>query len=113
MLHNITSVLCRIGSNNDDKPVPGWVESSFPIIKIVLVCILLVLAVGMIVFVLMQKSESNGINAVTGQSQTFYNKNKGATLQGKIKILTIIDAVCILVICIIYLILNTIYEGFI
>jgi preprotein translocase subunit SecG len=59
----------------------------------------------------MQKSNTNGSAAITGQSNTFYNRNKGATLQGKLKILTIVDAVLILVLCIAFLVLNTIYAG--
>ena len=71
------------------------------------------ISIAMIVFVCMQKSNQNGISAISGQTNTFYNRNKGATLQGKIKLLTIIDAVLILVVTILFLILHTIYRGFI
>lgn len=109
MLTNFVNLICR----DENAETPEWIVNSFPVIKIVLVCILAVLAVAMIVFVLLQKSNTNGISAISGQSNTFYNKNKGATLQGKIKILTIIDAVLILVITIVFLILNSIFHGFI
>ena len=108
-MFNFASLVCR----NENAEVPAWIENSFPIIKIVFVCLLLVLSIAMIVFVCMQKSDTNGISAISGQSNTFYNRNKGATLQGKIKILTIIDAVLILVISIAYLIIHTIFQGFI
>lgn len=108
-MYNFANLICR----DENAEVPAWVQSSFPIIKIVLVCVLFVLAIAMIVFVCMQKSTSDGVSAITGKSNTFYNRNKGATLQGKIKILTIIDAVLILVITVAYLILNTIFQGFI
>lgn len=84
---------------------------AFGVAKIVLMCVLVVLAIAMMVFVVMQKSDTNGVSAISGQSDTFYNRNKGATLQGKIKILTIIDAVLIMVLCIVFLILNTLYSG--
>lgn len=113
MLHNITGLICKAGSNDEQQATAEWIVKSFPIIKIVLVCVLAVLAIGMIIFVLLQKSNSNGVSAISGQTDTFYNKNKGATLQGKIKVLTIIDAVCILVVCVAYLVLNTIFQGFI
>lgn len=113
MLHNISSLICAVGSNDEQQATADWIVRSFPIIKIVLVCILTILAIAMIIFVLLQKSNTNGISAISGQTDTFYNKNKGATLQGKVKVLTIIDAVCILVVCITYLILNTIFQGFI
>lgn len=110
MFNIFAGLVCARDTNAE---TPDWIVKSFPIIKIVLVCILAVLAVAMIVFVIMQKSDTNGISAISGQSNTFYNKNKGATLQGKIKILTIIDAILILVITVVFLILNTIFHGFI
>ena len=110
MLNNIAKYLGSIQPYDENKSAPDWIRSSFPVIKIVLVCILAVLAIAMIVFVLIQKSDTNGVSAITGKTDTFYNRNKGATLQGKVKVLTIIDAVCILVVCVAYLILNTIFP---
>lgn len=110
MLYNFARFLCARDANAETAP---WVANSFPIIKLVLVCVLAVLAVAMIVLVVMQKSNTNGVSAISGQTDTFYNRNKGATLQGKIKILTIIDAVLILVLTIVFLILNTIFQGWI
>lgn len=109
MLLNTLSFLCA----DENSATADWIVSSFPIIKIVIVAILAVLAVAMIVLVVLQKSDTNGITAISGKSDTFYNKNKAATLQGKIKVITIIDAVCILVLCIVYLVLNKIFQGFI
>jgi protein translocase SecG subunit len=110
MLFRIGNFLC---SDDTNKSVAPWIEKSFPIAKVVIVSVLAVLAILMIVLNIMQKSNSDGASAITGRSNTFYNRNKGATLQGKIKILTIIDAVMILVLCIAYLVLHTIFEGFI
>ena len=107
MFLNINSFLCA----DENKAVAPWIESSFPVIKAVILGVIAFLAVVMIVLTVMQKSNTNGSAAITGQSNTFYNRNKGATLQGKIKILTIIDAVLILVLCIAFLVLNTIYAG--
>lgn len=94
-----------------NKEVPAWVVSSFPVIKIVIMCVLLILSIAMIVMVVMQKSDTNGVSAISGQSDTFYNRNKKATLQGLAKKLTIIDAILIMVLCILFLVLNTIYVG--
>ena len=111
MLLNITNFLCE--ASKDDSAVAGWIKDSFPIAKIVIVSIIALLSIAMIVMVVMQKSESDGVSAISGKSNTFYNRNKGATLQGKIRIATIVDAVLILVLCVAYLILNKIYQGFI
>ena len=107
MFFNISNLICA----DENKAVAPWIESSFPVIKAVIVAVVALLAVVMIVLNLMQKSNTNGSAAITGQSNTFYNRNKGATLQGKLKILTIVDAVLILVLCIAFLVLNTIYAG--
>lgn len=109
MFNTITNLICM----DENAATADWIVKSFPIIKIVLVSVLGLLAIAMIVFVLMQKSNTNGVSAVTGQSNTFYNRNKGATLQGKIKGLTIACAICIMVIVLAYLIISQIYTNFI
>lgn len=100
-----------MAARNENTEVAPWIVNSFPVIKIVIMCVLALLSIMMIVLVVMQKSDTNGISAINGQSDTFYNKNKGATLQGKIKILTIIDAVLIMVLCVVFLVLNTIFPA--
>ena len=106
---NILNFLCR----DENAGTAAWVVDSWPIIKIVIMCLLALFSIAMIVMVVMQKSNTNGISAVTGQSNTFYNRNKGATLQGKVKNLTIICAVCMMVIVVAYLIISQIHTGFI
>ena len=98
---------------SEDAEIAPWIANSFPAIKIVLMCLILICSIAMIVMVVMQKGEANGVSAISGQSDTFYNRNKGATLQGKMKTLTIVDAVLIMVFCLAFLLLNTIYHGFI
>ena len=94
-----------------DKVRPDWVVKSFPIIRIVLASLIAVLAVALIVLTLMQESSSNGASAITGEANTFYNRNKGNSLQGKIKMATIVCAASILVLCILYLVVYGIYHG--
>lgn len=97
----------------NENPVPVWVSDSFPIIKLVLAILIAICAIAMIVIVMCQKGETNGSASITGTTDTFYNRNKGTSLQGKLKKLAIIDAILLLVFCIIFLVLNAIYEGFI
>lgn len=107
MLFNYVNLICK----DENAETAAWVVSSFPIIKVVIMSLLALFAVAMIVLVVMQKSNTNGASAITGQSDTFYNRNKSATLQGKIKVLTIICAVCILVLCIAFFVMTQIYQG--
>ena len=104
---NILNFLCK----DENAGTAAWVVNSWPIIKIVIMCVLAVFAIAMIVLVVMQKSNSNGISAISGQTDTFYNRNKGATLQGKIKKWTVICAIVIMVLCVVFLIMNQIYQG--
>ena len=111
MLLNISNFLCE--ASKDDSATAAWIATSFPIIKIVIVSIIALLSIAMIVMSVMQKSESNGMSALSGKSETFYNKNKGSTLQGKMKNATVVIAVLILVLCVTFLILHKIYEGYV
>ena len=90
--------------------VPEWVAKSFPIIEIVIAVIITLCALFMIVAVVAQKSEGNGTNALTGQADTYYNRNKNSSLQGKLKKLVMIDAIVILVMAIAFLVLSQIYA---
>ena len=45
-------------------------------------------AIMVIVAVLIQPSNSNGVSAITGQAETFYNKSKGKTLASTMKKIT-------------------------
>ncbi len=107
MLFNYVNLICK----DENAETASWIVNSFPIVKIVIMSVLALLSIAMIVLVVMQKSNTNGASAITGQSDTFYNRNKSATLQGKIKVLTIICAVCIMVLCVAFLIMNQIYQG--
>ena len=106
-MYNIFNFVCA----DTNKEAATWVVNSFPIIKIVILCLLLILSIAMIVMIVMQKSNTNGVSAISGQSDTFYNRNKKGTLQGLIKKLTIIDAILILVLCVAFLVIHTIFEG--
>lgn len=95
-----------------EKARPEWVVNSFPIIKLVLVCLILVCSIFMIVAIVCQDGNTNGMTGITADSSdTFYNRNKGQSMQGKIKKWTVVDAILIVALCIVYLILNTIYAG--
>ena len=65
----------------------------------------------MMVLVLMQKSNNNGSAALTGQTDTFYSRNKKSTLQGKIKVMTIVVAATMMTLCVVFMILSQIYAG--
>ena len=109
-MNNFVNVISLLSAN--DAEMPAWVVNSFPTIKIVLAVLICVCAIFIIVASLCQKSEADGANAITGKADTFYNRNKGDSLQGKIKKWTVVASVVILVLCILFLVVNTIYKGY-
>ncbi|MBO5927075.1 MAG: preprotein translocase subunit SecG [Clostridia bacterium] len=67
-----------------------------------LICIILsvIAAIFVIIVVIMQPGNSDGIGAISGHSETFYGKNKSKTLESKMKRLTVF-AVIVLMVCMI------------
>ena len=61
-------------------------------------------ALVMIVTVLMQSSDSDGMGALTGGSETFFGKNKNNTLEGKLSNATKISSIVFVVLAILMLI---------
>ncbi len=59
---------------------------------IVLNVLMVIAALVMIVTVLMQDSDSDGMSALSGGSETFFGKNKNNTLEGKLALATKISA---------------------
>ena len=106
-MKNIFTLICA----DENKATASWIVNSFPVVKIVIMALLAVLSLAMIILVVMQKGETNGSSALTGKSDTFYNRNRKTTLQGKIKVLTIVVASVMMVLCLTFMILSQIYSG--
>ena len=107
LMENIFALICA----DENKATASWIVNSFPIIKIVILSVIALLALALIVLIVMQKGNTNGSSALTGKSDTFYNRNKKTTLQGKIKVLTIIFASIMMALCLVFMILSQIYAG--
>ena len=73
-------------------------------IEIILNILMIIAALVMIVTVLMQDSESDGMGALTGGSETFFGKNKNNTLEGKLSNATKISSIAFVVLAIVMLI---------
>ena len=72
----------------------------YVISRTVLVGIISLLSIVAIVCVVMQNGNSNGIDAISGSSETFYSKNKGRSKESILKILTVVCLIGIAVCCI-------------
>ena len=68
--------------------VPTSGEASYALyitLSRVMIVLMLVAAVAAIVLVLLQPSNSTGIDALGGSSETFFGKNKGKSIEAKMK----------------------------
>ena len=67
-----------------------------------IICLILsvIASIFVIIVVIMQPGNSDGIGAISGHSETFYGKNKSKTLESKMRKLTIV-AIAVLMLCMI------------
>lgn len=91
--------------------VANWITTSFPIIRLVLLILMVVLSLALILVVLFQPSNSDGMGAISGQSSdTFYSRNKGRSLEGIMKRLTIVLSIVLFVISVLFFVTVIIYP---
>ena len=95
---------------SDPSLVAPWISSSFPIIRIVLFCLVVVCAIVLIIATLMQNEDSGGTDVITGQQESYYSKNKGGSRDGKLHLITVIFS-CIAVVCIILYFVTLLVPG--
>jgi len=79
------------------------------VLKIILIIVDIILALGTILFVMMQRKDDQGMSgAITGgASNNFLDKNKGRTKEGKLKRMTIIFGIAFAIVTIA---LNIVYP---
>ncbi len=75
-------------------------------INIALIILMFLSALVAIVLVLLQPSNSSGIDALGGSSETFFGKNKGKSIEAKMKKWTIVCLVVLIVCAITFYILS-------
>ncbi len=86
------------------------INSAWATVVVVMKWIMLVLmglsAIFIISVILFQPGSSTGIGALGGQTETFLNKNKNKTKEGKMKKYTIIASILMAVFCIAFYVLS-------
>lgn len=93
------------------------VSSETNVIRTVLfvttLAIMALAAIATIVLILLQPGNSTGIDALGGSSETFFGKNKGKSIEAKMKKWTIICLVILLVFSVIFFVVpyNTAIWG--
>ena len=57
----------------------------YDIVSIVMIILMAIAALTTIILILLQPSNSSGIDALGGSSETFFGKNKGKSIEAKMK----------------------------
>ncbi len=58
---------------------------AYVITSIVIIVVMLVVSAITILLILFQQSNSDGVQGITGSSETFFGKNKGQSIESKFK----------------------------
>lgn len=95
----------------DTTNIPLWISNSFPIIRIVLFCLVVACAIILIVTTLFQNEDSNNADVITGQQESYYSKNKGGSRDGTLRLITIITSIIAVVCVILYFVSLLVYSG--
>ena len=82
------------------------IETIHDVVITVLVVLMLLCAIAAIILVLFQPGNSQGIDALGGSSETFFGKNKGRSMESKMKKWTIIVLVILAVLAIVFFVLQ-------
>lgn len=71
------------------------------VVKTILTVVFIIISVALTVIILMQESKSAGLGAIAGAADTYWGKNKGRSMEGKLVTFTKILAVLFVIIAII------------
>ena len=74
-------------------------------LSIFMIVVMAIAALAAIVLILLQQGNSTGINALGGSSETFFGKNKGKSLEAKMKKWTIICLAILLVFSVLFFVI--------
>ena len=53
-------------------------------LKIILTILFIIICIALVVLVLMQEGKSAGLGAISGAAETYWGKNKGRSMEGKL-----------------------------
>ena len=87
----------------------GMSESIYTLYMVLsITCLVLIFltAIGAIILVLIQKSNSDGIQGITASSETFFGKNRGQSIESKLKKWTWICMIVLGVLSVVMYIVN-------
>ena len=54
------------------------------VLKIILTVVFIIISIALTVIILMQESKSAGLGAIAGAADTYWGKNKGGSMEGRL-----------------------------
>ena len=85
---------------------PTAFYEQYKAVSIILIILMAIAALAAIILVLMQPSNSSGIDALGGSSETFFGKNKGKSIEERMKKWTISCLIVLILFSIIFYVLQ-------
>ena len=85
---------------------PQWV--AYIVLTSTAIALMFLAALAAIILVLLQQSNSEGIDGITGSSETFFGKNKGQSIESKLKKWTLVALGVLAVIAIIFYVASSV-----
>ena len=67
-------------------------------LRVIVTALYVVICIALVVVVIMQEGKSAGLGAISGMAETYWGKNKGRSIEGKLEFATKILAVLFIVI---------------
>lgn len=67
-------------------------------LRVIVTALYVVICIALTVVVIMQEGKSAGLGAISGMAETYWGKNKGRSIEGKLEFATKILAVLFIVI---------------
>lgn len=67
------------------------------ILRMILTIIFIIVSIAITIIVLMQEGKSAGLGAISGMAESYWGKNKGRSMEGKLLVITRILGVAFIV----------------
>lgn len=67
-------------------------------LRVIVTALYVVICIALTIVVIMQEGKSAGLGAISGMAETYWGKNKGRSIEGKLELLTKILAALFIVI---------------
>jgi len=89
----------------------GGGYTAWVVLTAIAIALMFIAALVAIILVMLQQSNSEGIEGITGSSETFFGKNKGQSIESKLKKWTWICLIVLAVIAIAFYIVVIALDG--